>query len=69
MHLCRCNSGSLPCYSFWLSFARYDHAVNGSGQCRMVQVPFTTHFASLFRIIIGEGHISDLQNAIIEQGV
>ena len=33
MHLCRCNSGSLPCYSFWLSFARYDHAVNGSGQC------------------------------------
>ena len=33
MHLCRCNSGSLPCYSFWLSFARYDYAVNGSGQC------------------------------------
>ena len=34
-----------------------------------VQVPCTTHFASVFRIIIGDGHISDLQNAIIEQGV
>ena len=34
-----------------------------------VQVPCTTHFASVFRIIIGDGHISDLQNSIIEQGV
>ena len=27
------------------------------------------HFASVFRIIIGEGHIFDLQNSIIEQSV
>ena len=34
-----------------------------------VHVPCTTHFASVFRVIIGDSHISDLQDSIIEQGV